>query len=131
MEKLTLDETQRETLTSVLAECPLFQSLKASSLPKLLDVAEAVRYDDEELVISEGETSDSFFVITQGEASVRVKDSGGEMVEIGRMPTYTSFGEIGLLLGEPRTASIVAAGELQALQFRSKTFASMSKKKDT
>jgi twitching motility protein PilT len=128
MEKLTLDEGQRERITSILADCPLFQSLKDSSLPKLLDVAELVRYDNEETVISEGDPSDSFFVVTQGEASVRVKNSSGELIEIGRMPPRTSFGEIGLLLDEPRTATIVAAGELEALRYRSKTFESMSKK---
>lgn len=128
MEKLTLDDSQREKITSVLADCPLFQSLKSNSFPKLLEVAELFRFDDQEAVVSEGEPSESFFVITKGEAAVQVKDSSGESVEIGRMLMPASFGEIGLLLGESRTATIVATGELEALRFRAKIFESMSKK---
>ena len=128
MEKLTLDESQRENILSLLGSCPLFQSIKAASLTKILDVAEVIRYDDEEVVINEGDPSDSFFVVLQGEASVRIKKTGGETIEIGRMPKGASFGEVGLLLGEVRTASISAAGDLEVLRFSSKMFGSMSKK---
>ncbi len=57
MEKLTLDESQRENILSILGSCPLFQSIKEASLTKILDVAEVIRYDDDEVAINEGDPS--------------------------------------------------------------------------
>ena len=81
MEKLTLDESQRENILSILGSCSLFQSIKEASLTKILDVAEVQRYDDGEVVINEGDPSDSFFVILEGEASVRIQETGGGEIE--------------------------------------------------
>jgi twitching motility protein PilT len=128
METLTLDDDRREKISTILTDCPLFKSLKPTSIPQILKVAEGVRFEPDELIIKEGDPSDSFFVILGGEASIRVDDGAGGHVEIGRLPEPASFGEIGLLLGEKRTASVFAAGELEALRFSSKIFESMSKK---
>ena len=129
METLTLDEAGQKRVTEALGQCSLFRALKPEHLPQLLKAAQVLRYSDGEVVIKQGEPSDSFFVIVSGEGAVRMEtgdDSGG--LEIGRVPHPASFGEIGLLLEEPRTASIVAAHELTVARFGAKAFEAMFQK---
>lgn len=127
METLILDERQRETMCAALAECPLFRAVKPELIPQLVKVAEVIRYDTEEIVLKQGDPSDSFLVIVEGagEGAIRVESPSGEVAEIGRVPRPASFGEVGLLLGEPRTATVAATGPLTVLKFSARAFESM------
>jgi twitching motility protein PilT len=128
MENLTIDDAQRDRMIGVLKGCSLFRALKPEHFPQILKVAQALRYDDDEVVIQQGDPSDAFFVVIEGEASIQVQGPAGDTVEIGRIPQPASFGEIGLLLDEPRTASVVAVEHLLALKFGAKSFEVMFQK---
>jgi twitching motility protein PilT len=128
METLSLDESQSERMAAVLGACPLFRALKPEHLPQILKVGQPTRYDHNETVVKQGEPADSFFVVLEGEAAIQVTGPSGESVEIGRVPKPASFGEVGLLLNEPRTASVVAVGELMAMRFGVKAFEAMFQK---
>jgi twitching motility protein PilT len=128
METLSLDESQKKKIQSVIAETPIFRALKPELIPQLLKVAEAVRYEQGETVLQQGDPSDSFLVVVEGEGAIRVESPSGEVAELGRIPQPTSLGEIGLLLGEPRTATVVAAGPMTALRFSAKAFQAMFEK---
>jgi twitching motility protein PilT len=128
METVTLDAGQRLEVGSVVANCPLFRALSPELIPHLLKAAEPVVYEPGEVVLQQGDPSDSFLVVIEGEASIRVQSPSGESVEVGRIPRPASLGEVGLLLGEPRTATVVAAGPLTVLRFTAKNFAAMFQK---
>jgi twitching motility protein PilT len=128
MQTVTLDDAQAEKMTAILARCPLFRALKPEHLPQVLKVGEVVVFDPEETVVQQGEPSESFFVVVDGEAAVRVRNAAGEDTEIGRVPQPSSLGEMGLLLNEPRTASVVARNELTAIKFGRKAFEAMFQK---
>ena len=125
METLTLDAPQRETIQGALADCPLFRLVRPELIPQLVQMAQVIRYDTEEIVLKQGDPSDSFLVLVDGEAAIRVESASGDVAEIGRVPRPASFGEVGLLLGEPRTATVVATGPLTVLKFSARTFESM------
>jgi twitching motility protein PilT len=128
MKTVTLEPALSETTATAVGSCPLFRALKPEQIPQVLKIAELVRYAPDEVVVSEGQPSDSFFVIVDGHASVRVSRGSGETVEIGRIPRPASFGEVGLLLGQPRTATVVASDELEVLRFTAHGFDEMFKK---
>jgi twitching motility protein PilT len=128
METVSLEGAQTEKVEAAVAECPLFRALKPALIPQLLKVAETVRYQPEEIVLRQGDPSDSFLVVVEGEGAIRVESPSGEVAELGRIPRPSSLGEIGLLLGEPRTATVVAASPLTALRFSAKAFEAMFEK---
>jgi len=66
---------------------------------------------DGEDVFEQGRASDSLYIVFQGEVAV-IRD-GHEVARIGES---LSFGEIGLLLGQPRTATIRAVGDASILE---------------
>jgi twitching motility protein PilT len=130
METLTLGDAEKARVHDALAQCALFRALKPEHMPQILKAAEVLKFSDGETVIQQGEPSDSFFVLVDGEATIRIEGAQGDgaPVELGRVPHPASFGEIGLLLDEPRTASVVAAHDLTVLKFGAKAFDAMFQK---
>jgi len=79
---------------------------------QLTDVAEHMtkrRYADGEAVIREGEVGEEFFLISDGTVEVFREDH-----EVARLGAGDFFGEVALISGEPRNATIVADGALDA-----------------
>ncbi len=128
MQTLTLDASQQERVAASLTQCPLFRTLKAEHFPQILKIAEAQRFDADEAIVLQGQPSDSFYVLIDGVAAVRVKSPSGESTDIGRVPMPASVGEIGLLLDVPRTASVIALEACTALRFSGKAFTAMYQK---
>src|SRR5262245_61095556 len=128
MQTLAIDQDLQATVMKALGECTLFRALKPEHLPQLVKVAELIRYEPEETIIKQGEPSDAFYVLVRGEAAVTTDKGAGESIEIGRVPLPSSVGEVGLLLEESRTASVVAKTEVLALKFGAKAFEAMFQK---
>jgi twitching motility protein PilT len=128
MQTLSLDARRQEQVQAALAQCPLFRTLKAEHFPQILKIAEAQRFDPDEAIVLQGQPSDSFFVLIDGVAAVRVAGPGGDSTDIGRIPMPASVGEIGLLLDVPRTASVIALEAVTALRFSGKAFTAMYQK---
>ena len=77
---------------------------------QLTDVAEHMtkrHFAAGETIIREGEPGEEFFLISDGEVEVERADR-----EIARMGPGDFFGEVSLISGEPRNATIVAADEV-------------------
>ena len=92
----------------VLARVPLFSGLSSRSLRKVLDLFEDARYMEGATIVREGDPGDSFYVVLGGEA--KVLNRAGKV--INRLVPGDFFGEISLLDGGARTATIVAATPL-------------------
>jgi twitching motility protein PilT len=120
-------EAVDERVLTALKNCPLFRALKPEQIPQLAKAGELVRFETGDTVIQQGQPSDSFFVIMEGDAAVTV-DRNGEAVGLGSVPTPVSVGEVGLLLGEPRTATVIARSEVLALKYTARAFEAMFKK---
>ncbi len=71
--------------------------------------AEVVAVRAGDVVIRQGDEADRFYVIAGGEVEVtQVPAGGGEPQMLRRMGPREVFGEIGLLSGVPRTATVTA-----------------------
>ena len=127
METLQQREDLSDSIHDAVGKCPLFRALRPELVPQLARAAELVHFAPGEPIVHQGDPSDSFYVLVSGEAAVGVgKD--GEAVEIGILPQPASIGEVGLLLSEPRTASVVARGDVMALRYSAKAFEAMFQK---
>jgi len=98
-----------------LARAPLFSDLKRDILDTLARSAKIRQFAPGELLVTEGEDASTFYVLCKGEAEV-VKRQGqkGEQV-IGHLGEGDFFGEMALLDGFPRVASVRAVGDCECL----------------
>jgi len=101
------DEDQ---IADELAGFALFADLSTPQLQGVAHAFEESLFQDEERVLRQGMTGGGFFLIMDGEASVRV--DGEERARLGR---GEFFGEVSILLGEPPVADVVAVGPLRCL----------------
>lgn len=94
-----------------LAQVPLFAGLSPRHLKRIGDLTEEVRFMEGAKVVRQGDAGDTFFVILEGEAKV----AGPSGRVVNRLRPGEFFGEISLLDGGPRTASVVAETPLTML----------------
>ena len=67
------------------------------------------------VVIREGEPSDRFFVIAKGQAVVDQRDTNGAERELDTLGPGDYFGEVGILSGQARNATVRAKTSLEVL----------------
>lgn len=68
-----------------------------------------------ELVVRQGERSTELFIIDRGEVAVELQQHGGARLVVARLGAGKFFGEMGLMTGEERKASVRAASECELL----------------
>jgi CRP/FNR family cyclic AMP-dependent transcriptional regulator len=100
----------------VLAGLPLFSRCRRRQLRKLAGLAQFREFAPGSMVIQAGEPSNAFYLILSGQARVL----GKPRARLLRIGDY--FGEMGLIDGEPRSASIVAGDELQVMRLPRRPF---------
>jgi CRP-like cAMP-binding protein len=103
---------------NVLGSVPLFAHLPPKHLRRLADAMQEVRYMEGASVVKEGEPGDSFYILVEGQAKV-VHKNGRVM---NRLLPGHSFGEISLLDGGERTASVVGETPLVLLELKRSAF---------
>ena len=103
--------------TQMLAGVPLFAGLPAKHLKRIRDLAEPADYMAGASLVKEGTEGDAFYVIIEGLAKVV---SGKRTIH--RLMPGDYFGEISLLDGGVRTASVVSETPLKVLVIDRKRF---------
>ena len=104
-------ETPADRLERALRTVDLFRPLSDDELRKVMARSRPLHYAAGERVIEEGSPGDSFFIIDQGQVLVS-KRMGGADREIARLMEGQFFGEMALLTGERRSATIEAATDV-------------------
>ena len=100
-----------EVTLARVASLPLFSGVAAPNLERALGQLQAVTVRAGEVVIGQGDLADRFFIIESGTFAVSQATPSGESREIRRLGPDAVFGELGLLNGAPRSASVSALSD--------------------
>ncbi|HVQ37683.1 MAG TPA: peptidase domain-containing ABC transporter [Pyrinomonadaceae bacterium] len=92
-------------IRNFLKLCTAFAPLSPQEIRDLLNSMEVKEYATGERIIREGETGDAFYLLRSGSAEV-VRESDSRKV-LNRLKSGDSFGELALLTGQVRAASII------------------------
>jgi MFS family permease len=95
------------TLGRVL-ELPLFAGVSSAGVERALDRLVEVPVAAGDVVIRQGDPADRFYVIESGSVVVSQTGTDGTTRELRRMGSDEVFGELGLLSGAPRSATVTA-----------------------
>ena len=100
---------------AILRSEPVFNCMDDTQLETVLQNSQIHRYGRGERVIQEGDAGDSMFIMLRGTAAVSIAKNGAG-IRVGVMRAGDCFGEISLLTGEPRTATVRAEADCEVLE---------------
>lgn len=86
---------------------PLFKGLPLTEIAEISRHMVARRVGRGTVVVRQGEPGESLFIIGQGKAEVIVRSIDGKERHVATLGTGEFFGEMALLTGKPRTATVV------------------------
>lgn len=98
----------RERIITFLLETPMFENLDPEEIMQVIHIVEVQMYQAGETVFREGDSGDSWYVLYRGKAEVLKNSEAGEKL-ISTLEPGSCFGEIAILDGLPRSASIRTA----------------------
>ena len=99
----------------------LFPGLSHSVLSPLADQAKVLGFDKGATIIKEGDAGDAFYFLRSGMVKVSKHRDAREVV-LAYLAAGQYFGEMALLTGEPRVASVTAIDSVEVIQLRKEDF---------
>jgi CRP-like cAMP-binding protein/Fe-S-cluster-containing dehydrogenase component/ferredoxin len=123
--KAQLDANYRKrALDDHLRSVPMFSSLSQEFIDVLRNKVELVRYTKGDVICSQGDIADNFYLIRMGFVKVSEPHPGGELV-LAYLGRGGYFGEIGLLGGGTRTATCTALDHVELVRIHAEEFHQM------
>ena len=115
----------REKIVTFLLEAPMFEALEPREMMRIVHIVEVQHLHKGEVIFEEGAPGDAWFVLYEGSVDV-VKDSAqDEKAVIATRRAPECFGEIAILDGAPRSATVRAAEDSVVLKIQRKNFADL------
>ena len=103
-------------MTRIIDQSHLFKSLDPSGRESVLACGYVTTLPDGAVLIREGDAGDSMFLVMNGRVRVETQSASGRvhLAELGR---GACVGEVSVLSGQPRTATVTAVGDVDAVAF--------------
>lgn len=98
--------------TELLKRIAIFAIMGEPQLARIARAMQKREFGENDVIVSQGEEGSSLFIIEEGLVNVLVKDAKGKNKWVAHIQPGAFFGEMALLTGEPRTASVQAETEV-------------------
>jgi small-conductance mechanosensitive channel/CRP-like cAMP-binding protein len=109
-------KTREEATAAFIRRVPLFEMLTATELDALAVAAHDRLVAAGGMVVHAGEDGSSLFLIKEGLMEVRIDRGNGEETMVARLEPGQFFGEMSLLTGAPRAATVRAVTESTVIE---------------
>jgi small-conductance mechanosensitive channel/CRP-like cAMP-binding protein len=108
-------QDQAAARKTVLLGVDFLAELEGATLEHLAEMSRTALYAPGELILRAGEPGDEMFILRHGEVAILIDGPDRKTVEIARLGPGQFFGEMSLLAGEPRSATVQAASPCELL----------------
>jgi hypothetical protein len=95
---------------------PLFETMSGEERKAVVDEMVLEQFNEGDIVIAEGEPGSALYVIVHGGMKVYGKGPRGDSVYLANLGEGDFFGEVSVLTGKPRTATITASQKSELLR---------------
>jgi CRP-like cAMP-binding protein len=100
----------------------LFAALDDAERRKIAERLVPAPFASGDVMTRQGATAHWLYIVASGEAEVWWQPPDGERRLVSRLPPGSIFGEMGLMTGAPRAATVVAAGDVQCYRLDKASF---------
>jgi NTE family protein len=105
-----------------LGRMPAFADLSAEALTALADAVEWLRVHGGEAIVEQGDPGDCAYFIVRGRARVTTRDADGVEKVVGDLGPGQPVGELALIIGVTRTATVRAARDTELVRLTAHVF---------
>lgn len=105
---------------------PLFSDFKEAELRAVIRGLRLLTFEPGDIILSEGEPGDTVFVLATGVVKAFVRNPEGRLRFVREMGEGSFFGEISILSGSARTATVTAATHCEVLELDQPTLESIA-----
>jgi zinc transporter ZupT len=108
----------------LLSKCDFLRHLPPEDIERILPCVRSRHLDGGEVLFRAGDAGDALYIVAQGKVEVLAggKHAGGGLEKLADLGVGQAFGEMALLTGEPRTATIQAATHTELLEIGREDF---------
>ncbi len=106
---------------------PLFRGMSPEEIVAVIRGIRLLSFGPGSIVVTEGEPGDSLFVVTTGLCRAFVRSATGKAMEVRQLSEGDFFGEIAILTGQPRSATITTATPCELLELSRESLDSIIK----
>ena len=97
-------------------QSPLFEDMTEAEREAVVHEMVLEQHGEGDIIITEGEAGSSLYVIVSGEVKVFTRGPKGESISLAKLAQGDFFGEVSVLTGKPRTATITAVRPTELLR---------------
>ena len=113
---------KERVLKNLLGATPLFHSLGLERRQQILELFTREEFPAGAWILKEGAPGDALYIIIQGEVEIFTYNSQETVLPLARLGAGDFFGEISLLTGQLRTASVRALQKVELARLGKKDF---------
>lgn len=113
---------------AALRQVDLFQDLSEDERDELAGSLRKAPFTSGEVLTRQGKSAHYLYLIRKGSVSVRVTEGSLER-EVAKLHAGDFFGEMSLLTGEPRSATVVALEDVECLRLDAEAFRALMKRR--
>lgn len=110
---------------SIFADIELFEQLTGREVREIVRACELKAYQPGEVLFEQGDESKALFIIGRGDLEVVGRSPMGEEVVLARLGSGTAVGEMSLIEGGPRSATVKAVTESEIFRLAREDFDEM------
>ncbi len=115
-------ETERALAREALLNVDIFRGLSDDELDELVDSIQVAPFAKGAIVTRQGARANWLYVLTQGHVEVRVAGEDGSTRRVNTLKAPSFFGEMALMTGSAREATVVALEDVQCLRVDREAF---------
>ena len=95
---------------------PLFKDFSVDELVAVIHGLNLITFEPGDIILTEGDPGDSMYMLTAGTVKAVKRNAAGRQVAVNELSEGAFFGEISILTGQPRSATVVATSHCELLE---------------
>jgi cAMP-dependent protein kinase regulator len=129
--KVLVEFYKKRILDNIIAMAPVFSGLDYNERQDIINRFDLMVVEAGRVIIREGDPGDAMYVVKDGALQVSTLDHNGKEVVLARLGEGDIFGEVALITGRERTASVKTLKQSRLMKLRKEDFQDIVEKYDS